>query len=88
MWVIVVASVLPSLFLLGWVESFLWFRQLMPGRKALRFGTVCWILMLVVGVVFHAHVAREEWEGPGRAEDTVGCYECRNEVEALVEVGN
>ena len=44
-WVIVVASVLPSLFVLGWVESFLWFRQLMLGRIALRFGTVCWILI-------------------------------------------
>ena len=44
-------------------------------------------LDLVVGVVFHAHVAREECGGPGGAEDSVGCYECRNEVEALVEVG-
>jgi hypothetical protein len=44
-WVIVVAAVFPSLFVLGWVESFLWFRQLMLGRMALRFGTVCWILI-------------------------------------------
>ena len=44
-WAIVVASVLPSLFVLGWVESFLWFRRLMLGKSALRFGTVCWILI-------------------------------------------
>lgn len=35
-------------------------------------------LDLVVGVVFHTHVAREECGGPGGAEDSVGCYECRN----------
>lgn len=44
-WVIVIAALLPSLFLLGWVESFLWFRRLMLGKTALRFGTICWTLI-------------------------------------------
>ncbi|KAK3988675.1 hypothetical protein QBC44DRAFT_397524 [Cladorrhinum sp. PSN332] len=44
-WIIVVATVLPSLFVLGFLESFFWFRRLMCGKKALRLGTVCWCLM-------------------------------------------
>jgi hypothetical protein len=44
-WVIVVATLLPSLFVLGWLESFIWFRRLMLGKMALRFGTVCWIVI-------------------------------------------
>lgn len=44
-WVIVLASVIPSVFLLGYVESFLWFRQLMLGKMALRPGNVCWTLL-------------------------------------------
>jgi len=44
-WIIVLASVLPTLFLLGFVESFFWFRRLMHGRRALRLGTTCWALM-------------------------------------------
>ncbi len=42
-WVLAVAVALPTIFVLGFVESFFWFRQLMLGRAALRFGTVCWI---------------------------------------------
>lgn len=44
-WVIVLAAVLPSLFVLGFLESFFWFRRLMTGKQALRFGTVCWCLI-------------------------------------------
>jgi hypothetical protein len=44
-WIIVVATLLPSLFVLGWLESYIWFRRLMLGKTALRFGTVCWILI-------------------------------------------
>lgn len=44
-WIIVLATVPPGLFALGFAESFLWFRALMRGRAALRFGTVCWILL-------------------------------------------
>lgn len=44
-WIIIIASVIPSLFVLGFLESFLWFRRLMTGRSALRFGTVCWCLI-------------------------------------------
>ena len=43
-WIIVLATVLPGLFVLGFVESFFWFRQLMRGRRAMRLGTLCWTL--------------------------------------------
>jgi hypothetical protein len=42
-WVIIIASVIPALFLLGFLESWFWFRRLMTGRGCLRFGTVSWI---------------------------------------------
>jgi hypothetical protein len=42
-WVIIIATLLPSLFVLGFLESWFWFRRLMTGRGALRGGTVCWI---------------------------------------------
>ncbi|KAL2179515.1 uncharacterized protein P884DRAFT_256785 [Thermothelomyces heterothallicus CBS 202.75] len=41
-WVIAVATVLPTIFLLGFVESYLWFRRMMLGKPALRLGTICW----------------------------------------------
>ncbi|KAF2119654.1 hypothetical protein BDV96DRAFT_567991 [Lophiotrema nucula] len=42
-WIIVVASIIPALFLLGFLESWIWFRRLMLGKGCLRFGTVSWI---------------------------------------------
>lgn len=44
-WVVVLAAALPGLFVLGFVESFLWFRQMMRGRRALRLGTLSWTLL-------------------------------------------
>ncbi|KAF2832680.1 hypothetical protein CC86DRAFT_263052, partial [Ophiobolus disseminans] len=44
-WIIIIASVIPGLFLLGILESWFWFRRLMMGKSAMRFGTVCWILI-------------------------------------------
>ncbi|KAL2151634.1 hypothetical protein VTH82DRAFT_6732 [Thermothelomyces myriococcoides] len=41
-WVIVVATVLPTVFLLGFIESYFWFRRMMLGKPALRLGTFCW----------------------------------------------
>ncbi|KAL2163763.1 hypothetical protein VTH06DRAFT_5822 [Thermothelomyces fergusii] len=41
-WVIAVATVIPAIFLLGFVESYFWFRRMMLGKPALRLGTVCW----------------------------------------------
>ncbi|KAK4194066.1 hypothetical protein QBC40DRAFT_291449 [Triangularia verruculosa] len=46
-WVVIVAAVIPSVFLLGFVENFFWFRRLMLGKWCLRFGTVCWSLLLI-----------------------------------------
>ncbi|KAK0624267.1 hypothetical protein B0T14DRAFT_428178 [Immersiella caudata] len=44
-WIIVVATLLPALFLFGFVESYFWFRRLMLGKGTLRFGTICWIIL-------------------------------------------
>ncbi|KAK4149318.1 hypothetical protein C8A00DRAFT_47039 [Chaetomidium leptoderma] len=44
-WVIVIAVLLPTLFLLGFIESYCWFRRMMLGKSALRLGTVCWCVM-------------------------------------------
>ncbi len=41
-WIIVVATILPCIFLIGFVESYCWFRRMMLGKSALRLGTVCW----------------------------------------------
>ncbi|VBB84218.1 Putative protein of unknown function [Podospora comata] len=50
-WMIIVAAVIPSIILLGFVENFFWFRRLMLGKTCLRMGTVCWasIFIFVVG---------------------------------------
>jgi hypothetical protein len=37
--------VIPALFLLGFLESWFWFRRLMMGKSAMRFGTVSWVLI-------------------------------------------
>ncbi|KAJ4350424.1 uncharacterized protein N0V89_009045 [Didymosphaeria variabile] len=42
-WVIVIAAVIPGLFVLGFFESYFWFRRLMLGKGCLRFGTISWI---------------------------------------------
>lgn len=44
-WVIVVATVLPTMFVLGLVENYFWFRRMMNGRSTLRPGTICWCLV-------------------------------------------
>lgn len=44
-WVIVVATLLPLIFLIGFVESYCWFRRMMIGRSALRLGTICWCVL-------------------------------------------
>ncbi|GAB0134657.1 hypothetical protein EsDP_00003019 [Epichloe bromicola] len=44
-WGMILATVLPTVFLLGFVESYLWFRRLMMGRGTLRVGTISWILL-------------------------------------------
>jgi hypothetical protein len=44
-WIIIIATILPGLFLLGFLESYLWFRRLMMGKSAMRFGTICWVFL-------------------------------------------
>jgi hypothetical protein len=46
--VIVICSIIGALFLLGWIESFLWFRRLMMGRFALRVGTISWCMLTLI----------------------------------------
>lgn len=48
MWIIIVGTIVPFFFLLGFVESWFWFRRLMLGKSSLRGGTVCWIAMTIV----------------------------------------
>ena len=61
-WGIIVAAVLPAVFLLGFVESLLWYQRLMTGKSALRFGTVCWILLCPPFIFLTRRV-------PSRSED-------------------
>lgn len=42
-WIIIIATLIPTLFVFGFLESWFWFRRLMTGRSALRMGTVCWV---------------------------------------------
>ena len=44
-WIIIVATVLPGIFLLGFLESWFWYTRLMKGKSAMRCGTICWILL-------------------------------------------
>ncbi|EAQ92110.1 predicted protein [Chaetomium globosum CBS 148.51] len=44
-WVIVIAVLFPTIFLIGFIESYCWFRRMMLGRSALRLGTICWCVM-------------------------------------------
>ncbi|KAI4933485.1 uncharacterized protein J4E92_003152 [Alternaria infectoria] len=36
-WIIIIACIIPGLFLLGFLESWFWFRRLMLGKSAMRF---------------------------------------------------
>lgn len=51
-YVIVLASLIPALFLLGFVENYFWFRRMMTGKFSLRFGTVLWIFLLLPVLCF------------------------------------
>ncbi|KAF3007623.1 hypothetical protein E8E13_008284 [Curvularia kusanoi] len=44
-WIIIIATILPGIFLLGFLESFFWYTRLMKGKSAMRGGTVCWVLL-------------------------------------------
>lgn len=44
-WIIVIATVIPGIFLLGFLESWFWYTRLMKGKSALRCGTICWVLL-------------------------------------------
>ncbi|KAL5410923.1 hypothetical protein PMIN03_005164 [Paraphaeosphaeria minitans] len=43
LWIIIIAAVIPGIFVLGFFESYFWFRRLMLGKGCLRFGTISWI---------------------------------------------
>ncbi|OAQ58863.1 hypothetical protein VFPPC_11047 [Pochonia chlamydosporia 170] len=44
-WGVFIVTILPAVFLLGFLESYFWFTCLMSGKGALRVGTVSWILL-------------------------------------------
>lgn len=74
-WVIIIATVIPGLFLLGFLESFFWFRRLMRGKSAMRCGTICWVLISLWILCFTRMQDRrsaedqkllaEKWKGMG-----------------------
>ncbi|KFH41590.1 hypothetical protein ACRE_076840 [Hapsidospora chrysogenum ATCC 11550] len=49
---IVLAALIPALFLFGFLESYFWFRRMMIGKFSLRFGTVLWVLLLLPVLCF------------------------------------
>ncbi|KAH8694533.1 hypothetical protein BGZ61DRAFT_452058 [Ilyonectria robusta] len=68
-WIIIIASVLPGLFVLGFIESFFWFRRMMLGKAALRFGTICWVLLTLLVLCFTRHSpARNKADAPALRE--------------------
>ncbi|ORX93930.1 hypothetical protein BCR34DRAFT_499606, partial [Clohesyomyces aquaticus] len=74
-WVIIVASIIPSIFVLGFIESYIWFRRLMVGKGCLRFGTICWIMLSLWVACFtrtqsarsadDQKMLREQWKNIG-----------------------
>ncbi|KAK4174386.1 hypothetical protein QBC36DRAFT_357638 [Triangularia setosa] len=50
-WVVIVATVIPVILLLGFTENF-WFKWLMQGKWCLRSGTVRWCLMDTLFMAF------------------------------------
>lgn len=61
-WIIIVATVIPGIFLLGFLESYFWFRRLMLGKGALRLGTMCWIFLSLWMVCFTRTASRRSAE--------------------------
>ncbi|KAF2475580.1 uncharacterized protein BDR25DRAFT_331930 [Lindgomyces ingoldianus] len=74
-WVIIIATLLPSLFVLGFIESYFWFRRLMTGQGCLRFGTISWICISLWVACFtrsqsarskeDQKMLREQWKNMG-----------------------
>ncbi|KAK3897683.1 hypothetical protein C8A05DRAFT_47778 [Staphylotrichum tortipilum] len=57
-WIIVVATILPALFVFGFIESYFWFRRMMLGKSALRLGTVCWCCLSLWFILLTRRSAR------------------------------
>lgn len=66
---IVIAAVLPAIFVLGFLESYLWFRRLMTGKSALRFGTVCWMFLLLPVICLTRRTPARDTETQGRLRE-------------------
>ncbi|KAF2439563.1 hypothetical protein P171DRAFT_125150 [Karstenula rhodostoma CBS 690.94] len=74
-WVIVIAALIPGLFVLGFFESYFWFRRLMLGKGCLRFGTISWICISLWVACFtrsqsrrspeDQQVLRQKWKDTG-----------------------
>lgn len=74
-WVIIIATIIPALFLLGFLESYFWFRRLMLGKGCLRFGTISWICISLWVACFtrsqsrrspdDQKILREKWKQTG-----------------------
>ncbi|KAF5135118.1 hypothetical protein E5D57_005762 [Metarhizium anisopliae] len=60
-WGIIILTVLPAVFLLGFLESYHWFICLMSGEGALRGGTISWILLFLPSIFLTRYIpARNE----------------------------
>ncbi|KAF2020278.1 hypothetical protein BU24DRAFT_136239 [Aaosphaeria arxii CBS 175.79] len=77
---IVLATTIPAtFFLVGFLESWIWFRRLMLGKGCLRGGTICWVFISLLVLCFtrtqssrsaeDQKLLREQWSkmGSGRA---------------------
>jgi hypothetical protein len=61
-WIIVIATIIPGIFLLGFLESYFWFRRLMLGKGCLRAGTVCWVFLFIWVACFTRSQSRRSKE--------------------------
>lgn len=71
-YIIILVALTLWFFLVGFIESYFWFRRLMIGKNALRFGTISWIFLLLPVLCLTRNVPardaetqkrlREEWK--------------------------
>ncbi|KAK0659199.1 hypothetical protein QBC41DRAFT_287209 [Cercophora samala] len=51
-WLVALAVLLPTIFLVGFVENYFWFTRLMQGKGCFRCGTVAWCFLIYLFMVF------------------------------------
>lgn len=61
-WIIIIATLIPTLLLLGCVESYIWFRRLMFDKNAMLCVTLCWVMVLLCLLCFAGMAQRRSSE--------------------------